>query len=103
MDIGKQYDKAVNNLYDIGEMIFKTYWEKHTKIVKRQNKDSETGFTLNNIIPLMTGAGYAQEETKDISIPIYENVRVEAISPFMLVFHYSKYKIRDKKIMEQLH
>ncbi|MCD7779814.1 MAG: hypothetical protein LUH05_04000 [Candidatus Gastranaerophilales bacterium] len=92
MNIGKQYDKAIDDLYDIGEMIFKTDWEKRTKVVKRQKKD--VGFVYNNIIPLMTQAGYMQS---DINIPVYENARVESISPFMFVFDHSKFKLYNKR------
>lgn len=94
MDIGKQYDNAVDNLFDIGEMIFKTDWEQRKKVVKRQKKDA--GFVLMNIVRSLTGAGYQQAPLQDIEIPIYENARVQSISPFMFVFDASKYKLKDE-------
>jgi hypothetical protein len=94
MEIGKQYDNAVDNLYDIGEMIFKTDWEQRKKVVKRQKKD--VGFVLMNIARSLTGAGYEQAPLKEIEIPYYENARVESISPFMFVFDASKYKLKNK-------
>lgn len=94
MNIGAQYDNAVDNLYDIGEMIFKTDWEQRKKIVKRQKKD--VGFVLMNIMRNLTGAGYEQAPLKDVEIPYYENARVESISPFMFVFDAPKYKLKNK-------
>jgi len=94
MDIGRQYDKGVDNLFDIGEIIFKTDWVQKKKIVKRQDKN--IGWVLKNIVSAATGAGYAEKEFKNIEIPVYENARVESISPFMFVFDHSKYKVQDK-------
>lgn len=94
MDIGKQYDMAIDNLFDIGEMIYKTDWEQRKKVVKRQVKG--VGFMLMNVVRLLTGAGYQQAPLKSIEIPYYENARVESISPFMFVFDASKYKLKNK-------
>lgn len=94
MDIGKQYDEAIDNLFDIGEMIYKTDWEQRKKIVKRQKKD--VGFMLMNVVKAMSGAGFEQAPLKEIEIPYYENARVESISPFMFVFDASKYKLKNK-------
>lgn len=94
MDIGKQYDSAIDNLFDIGEMIYKTDWEQRKKVVKRQKKD--VGFVLMNVIRAMSGAGFEQAPLQDIEIPYYENARVESISPFMFVFNASKYKLKNK-------
>lgn len=94
MEIGKQYDNAVDNLFDIGEMIFKTDWEQRKKVVKRQNKT--IGFVLMSLARSLTGAGYEQVPMKDVEIPYYENARVESISPFMFVFDAPKYKLKNE-------
>lgn len=75
MEVGKQYDQAIDDLFDIGEMIFKTDWIQKKKVIKRPRKD--TGFVY-------------------LEVPCYENARVETISPFMFVFDHSKYKLKDK-------
>lgn len=94
MEIGKQYDNAVDNLFDIGEMIFKTDWEQRKKVVKRQNKT--IGFVLMSLARSLTGAGYEQVPMKDVEIPYYENARVESISPFMFVFDAPRYKLKNE-------
>lgn len=94
MDIGKQMDSAIDDVYDIGEMILKTDWVKKTKTVRRQQKG--VGFVLQNIMRSMTGAGYVSAPLVDVEVPLYENARVEAISPFMFVFDHAKYKLKDK-------
>nr|DAX84341.1 MAG TPA: Head to tail joining protein [Caudoviricetes sp.] len=94
MGIGKQYDNAIDNWFDIGEMIFKTDWIQKRKVVKRQCKDK--GFVLLNLIKRAMGAGEEAVELTDIEIPYYENARVESISPLMFVFDAAKYKIKDK-------
>ncbi len=94
MDIGQQFDAGIDNLFDIGEIIFKTDWVRKTKTVKRQRKD--VGFVFQNIIRSMTGAGYTSAPLTNIEVPLYENARVESISPFMFVFDHSKYKLKDK-------
>lgn len=94
MDIGKQYDAAIDNLLDIGEMIYKTDWEQRKKVVKRQKKD--IGFIIMNIFQKGNGAGYEQTPFEKIEIPYYENARVESISPFMFVFDAAKYKLKNK-------
>lgn len=93
MDIGKQYDLAADNLYDIGEMIFKTDWVKKIKIVKRQDKS--IGFVLRNLVARTTGVGTIEATMKDVEVPYYENARVQSISPIMFVFDHAKWKIRD--------
>lgn len=101
MKIGKQYDKAVDNLYDIGEMIFKVDWEQRKKVVKRQRKD--IGFVLMNIFRMSKGAGFGQTESmKKIELPYYENARVEAINPLMFVFDHTKWKIGDLTAWDSL-
>ena len=95
MDIGKQFDLATDNGLDIGEMIAKVDWVAKKKIVKRQKKG--VGFYLQNVIANATGAGYMQAPLQDVEIPIYENARVEAISPFMFVFDHSRYKLYDEE------
>lgn len=100
MEVGKQYDQAIDDLYDIGEMIFKTDWEQRKKIVKRQKKN--IGFILQNIVKNMTGAGYVQAEFKDVEIPYYENARVETISPLMFVFDHTKYKLKNKSSWDSI-
>lgn len=94
MKIGKQFDAGIDNLFDIGEIIFKTDWIAKKKVVKRQKKD--IGFQLMNVISQLSGAGYTTVPMKDVEIPIYENARVESISPFMFVFDTSKFKPCDK-------
>ncbi len=94
MEIGKQYDNAIDNYFDIGEMICKTDWEQRKKIVKRQKKG--IGFMLMNVLQNFTGAGYTTVPLKEIEIPYYENARVESISPFMFVFDAAKYKLKNK-------
>lgn len=96
MNVGKQYDAAIDNLYDIGEMIFKTDWEQRKKIVKRQKKG--IGFVLQNIFRLNSQAGYRTSATmSDVELPYYENARVESVSPFMFVFDHAGWKIGDKE------
>lgn len=95
MDIGKQFDISTNDGLDIGEMIAKVDWVQKKKIVKRQRKD--IGFYFQSIVANMTGAGYIAQPFKDVEIPIYENARVEAISPFMFVFDHSRYKLYDEE------
>lgn len=94
MKVGKQFDAGIDNLFDIGEIIFKTDWIAKKKVVKRQKKD--IGFQLMNVISQLSGAGYTTVPMKDVEIPIYENARVESISPFMFVFDTSKFKPRNK-------
>ncbi len=93
MKINKQYDLAVDSLLDIGEMIAKVDWVQKKKIVKRQRKD--VGFMLQSLIARANGAGVLPAPMKDIEIPLYENARVETISPFMFVFDHSKFKLFD--------
>lgn len=119
MEIQRQYDKVADDLFDCGEMIFKTDWEFRSKVVKRQKKD--IGFVLQNIVRNIKGAGYQmlgfdsgltphpnpllkeREITmQDVTIPYYENARVEAVSPFMFVFDHTKFKQGDKKAWNSL-
>ena len=76
MNIGKQYDLAVDSLLDIGEMIAKVDWVSKKKVVKRQVKG--VGLVLQNIVSLANGAGFQQQMMQDVVIPVYENARVEA-------------------------
>ena len=101
MEIQRQYDKVADDLFDIGEMIFKTDWEVRKKVVKRQKKD--IGFVLQNIVRSLAGSGFTIQETmQDVTIPYYENARVEEVSPFMFVFDHTKFKIGDKKSWNSL-
>ena len=97
MNIGKQYDLAVDYLFDIGEMIAKVDWVSKKKIVKRQNRSFGMGWMLQSVVAKMNGAGYQQVPFKDVEIPIYENARVETISPFMFVFDHSRFKLFDEE------
>lgn len=100
MEIGKQYDKAVDDLLDIGEMILKTDWEQKTKIVKRQKRG--LGFRLQNVIRSASSAGYRVQDMQDVELPYYENARVETISPLMFVFDAVKYKIKNKESWDSI-
>ena len=93
MNIGKQYDEAISNLFDIGEMVAKVDWEQKKKIVKRQRKD--IGWIMQSIVSRATGAGYEPAPLQDVEIPLYENARVESISPFMFVFDHARFKLRN--------
>lgn len=96
MNVGKQYDAAIDNLYDIGEMIFKTDWEQRKKVVKRQKKD--LGFVLQQVFRMNTGAGFKTNSSMtEFELPYYENARVESVSPFMFVFDHAAWKIGDKE------
>ena len=101
MEVQRQYDKVADDLFDIGEMIFKTDWEQRKKVVKRQRKD--VGFVVMNVLRNAMGSGYTMsEKMQDVEIPYYENARVEEISPFMFVFDHSKYIQGDKKRWDSL-
>lgn len=91
MNVGKAYDEAVDNLYDIGEMIFKTDWEVRSKVVKRQVKG--LGLVMQNVKRLVGQAGFKISTTdfETLELPYYENARVESISPFMFVFDAAKF------------
>ena len=95
MEIGKQFDDAISNLFDIGEMIVKVDWEQKKKIVKRQRKN--IGWIMQNIVSMANGAGFNAMPLQDVEIPVYENARVESISPFMFVFDHSRYKLRNEE------
>lgn len=94
MEIGKQYDLGMDNLFDIGEIIFKTDWIKRVKVVKRQDKS--LGFVLKNLIANATGVGSVEAPMKDVEVPYYENARVESVSPVMFVFDHAKWKVKSK-------
>lgn len=101
MEVQRQYDKVADDLFDVGEMIFKTDWEQRKKVVKRQRKD--VGFVIMNVLRNAMGSGYTMsEKMQDVEIPYYENARVEEISPFMFVFDHSKYIQGDKKRWDSL-
>ena len=101
MKVQKQYDIAADDLFDIGEMIFKTDWEQKIKVVKRQKKD--LGFIFMNLFRNSNGAGFlTNENLQEIEIPYYENARVEAISPFMFVFDHSRFKKNDKNVWNSI-
>lgn len=46
---------------------------------------------------MANGAGFNAMPLQDVEIPIYENARVESISPFMFVFDHSRYKLRNEE------
>lgn len=100
MRIEKQMDKAVDNLYDCGEMIFKVDWEQRKKVVKRQRKD--VGFVLMNMFRKFGGGFGMSENMQDIELPYYENARVEAVNPLMFVFDHNKYKLGDLSAWDSL-
>ena len=100
MKIEKQMDKAVDNLYDAGEMIFKVDWEQRKKVVKRQRKD--VGFVLVNMFRKFGGGFGMSENMQDIELPYYENARVESINPLMFVFDHTKYKLGNLKAWDSL-
>lgn len=100
MRIEKQMDKAVDNLYDTGEMIFKVDWEQRKKVVKRQRKD--VGFVLMNMFRKFGGGFGMSENMQDIELPYYENARVEAVNPLMFVFDHNKYKLGDLAAWDSL-
>lgn len=102
MNVQRQYDKVVNDLFDIGEMIFKTDWERRSKVVKRQ-ATNETGWELQNVVRSQEGAGFEVTNVlADVTVPYYENARVEEVSPFMFVFDASKFKQGDKRSWDSL-
>ena len=94
MNVGKAFDNGIDNLFDIGEIIFKTDWEKRSKVVKRQVKNQ--GFVMQNLVRLMGKVGFQPqvENMQDVVLPYYENARVESISPFMFVFDHSKWDFK---------
>ena len=100
MRIEKQLDKAVDNLYDVGEMIFKVDWEQRKKVVKRQRKD--VGFVLMNMFRKFGGGFGMSENMQDIELPYYENARVESVNPLMFVFDHNKYKLGDLAAWDSL-
>ena len=100
MDIGKQFDIAIQDSLDIGEMIAKVDWVVKKKVVKRQK--TGVGWVMHQVQSLTTGAGFVEKPMEDVEIPIYENARVEAISPFMFVFDHSRFKLYDEESWDSL-
>ena len=92
MKIGKQYDDAIENCLDIGEMIFITDWEERSKVVRRKTKD---GIVLQTVKRLFNMPSTGEQKT--IELPYYENARVKSISPFMFVFDHNFYEHGNKK------
>ena len=74
-EVGKQMDDCMHNLFDIGECVLKTDWLIKTKKVMRK----------------VAGLGL-----QELELPVYENARVESISPFMFVFDTARWKLRNK-------
>ena len=90
MNVGKVYDKAIDDLYDIGEIVVKTDWEERKKVVKRQKKD--VGFVFQQVVRKFGIAGFEiGNNFEDVILPYYSNARVESVSPFMFVFDHSKW------------
>ena len=100
MDIGKQFDISIQDGLDIGEMVAKVDWVVKKKVVKRQAQG--IGWVMQNVVSLANGAGFQQQIMQDVEIPIYENARVEAISPFMFVFDHSRFKLFDEESWDSL-
>ena len=92
MQIGKQYDNAIENCLDIGEMIFITDWEERTKSVRRKSSEGLVIETLKRVFNIPCGL-----TEKEIELPYYENARVKSISPFMFVFDHNFYEHGNKK------
>ena len=100
MDIGKQFDISIQDGLDIGEMVAKVDWVVKKKVVKRQAQG--IGWVMHQVQSLTTGAGFAENPMDDVEIPVYENARVEAISPFMFVFDHSRFKLFDEESWDSL-
>ena len=100
MDIGKQFDISIQDGLDIGEMVAKVDWVVKKKVVRRQAQG--IGWVMQNVVSLANGAGFQQQIMQDVEIPIYENARVEAISPFMFVFDHSRFKLFDEESWDSL-
>ena len=100
MDIGKQFDISIQDGLDIGEMVAKVDWVVKKKVVKRQAQG--IGWVMHQIQSLTTGAGFVENPMDDVEIPVYENARVEAISPFMFVFDHSRFKLFDEESWDSL-
>lgn len=92
MKIGKAFDRAIEDLLDIGEMVFITDWEERTKVIRRRSQNGFILETLKRFINLP-----ANVSNKVIELPYYENARVKAISPFMFVFDHNYYEYGNKK------
>ena len=91
MKIGT-YDDGIENLLDIGELIFITDWEERSKVIKRRSKD---GFIIETLKRFLNIPGQANNEL--FELPYYENARVKSISPFMFVFDHNYYDYVSKK------
>ena len=90
MNVGKVYDKGIDDLYDIGEIVVKTDWEERKKVVKRQKKD--VGFIFQQVVRKFGIAGFeVGNNFEEVILPYYSNARVESVSPFMFVFDHSKW------------
>ena len=100
MDIGKQFDISIQDGLDIGEMVAKVDWVVKKKVVKRQAQG--IGLVMHQVQSLTTGAGFVENPMDDVEIPVYENARVEAISPFMFVFDHSRFKLFDEESWDSL-
>ena len=100
MDIGKQFDISIQDGLDIGEMVAKVDWVVKKKVVKRQAQG--IGWVMHQVQSLTTGAGFVENPMDDVEIPVYENARVEAISPFMFVFDHSRFKLFDEESWDSL-
>lgn len=92
MKIGKTFDDGIENLLDIGELVFITDWEERTKVIKRRSKD---GFIIETLKRFLKLPG--QVNNKLFELPYYENARVKSISPFMFVFDHNYYDYVSKK------
>lgn len=92
MKIGKAFDDAIENIFDIGEMVFITDWETRSKTVRRRSKD---GFIIETLKRFISIPGSSKNNI--IELPYYENARVRSISPFMFVFDHNFYERGNKK------
>lgn len=95
MKVGKAFDQSIEDLLDIGEMVFITDWEERTKVVRRRSKNGFVLETLKRFIDIPVFAS-----NKLIELPYYENARVKAISPFMFVFDHNFYEYGNKKLWD---
>ena len=81
-------------------MVAKVDWVVKKKVVKRQAQG--IGWVMHQVQSLTTGAGFVENPMDDVEIPVYENARVEAISPFMFVFDHSRFKLFDEESWDSL-
>jgi len=89
MNIGRQYDEAIDNLIDVGEAILFVDWLEKKKTVKRFRGGN---FVVEKILRTFNGGKPLQEK---IELPYYQNARVRAIDPLMFVFDTANFNKND--------